>query len=182
MTDTGSHDGTGSYDGTLERTATGGTIRFERHLRFPVAAVWDAITNPERLAEWWLPFDADITVDLRPGGEMVFTSRSGEPGPMTVTVLRVDAPVLLEHTHFVPGSTMCWELEAVDDGCVLRLTQFVTDVPGAIDGCFIVGLQTSLARLAPALAGAPVPWDWDLFAAAREHYAATDVAAPDPAI
>ena len=77
---TGSHDGAGSYDGTLERTATGGTIRFERHLRFPVAAVWDAITNPERLADWWLPFDADITVDLREGGEMVFTSRSA-PSP-----------------------------------------------------------------------------------------------------
>lgn len=174
-------DAPGSYDGTLERTADGGTIRFRRHLGFPVAAVWDAITNPERLAEWWLPFDADITVDLRPGGEMVFTSRSGEPGPMSVTVLRVDAPVLLEHTHFVPGSTMRWELEAVDGGCILRLTQHVTDVPGAVDGCFIVGLQTSLARLVPVLAGAPVPWDWDLFAAAREHYAAAGLAAPDPA-
>jgi hypothetical protein len=24
--------------------------------------------EPSRLAEWWLPFDADITVDLRPAG------------------------------------------------------------------------------------------------------------------
>lgn len=170
-----------SYDGTLERTADGGVIRFERHLAFPVAAVWDAITNPERLADWWLPFDADISVDLREGGQMVFTSRSGEPGPMAVTVLRVDAPVLLEHTHFVAGSTMLWELEAVEDGCILRLTQRVTDVSAAIDGCFVVGLQTSLARLAPALGGSPVPWDWDAFATAREHYAAAGLAAADPA-
>lgn len=171
-----------SYDGTLERSADGGTIRFQRHVRFPVTAVWDAITNPERLADWWLPFDADITVDLRPGGAMVFTSRSGEPGPMTATVLRVDAPVLFEHTHFVAGSALLWELEAVDDGCILRLTQHVDDVTAAVDGCWIVGLQTSLARLAPALSGAPVPWDWDLFAAAREHYAAAGLAAPDPEI
>ena len=61
-----------SPDGTLERTPDGGVIRFERHLPYPVEAVWDAITNPERLAEWWLPFDADITVDLREGGELVF--------------------------------------------------------------------------------------------------------------
>ncbi|MEO6651928.1 MAG: SRPBCC domain-containing protein [Ilumatobacteraceae bacterium] len=30
--------------------------------------MWDTITSPERLADWWLPFDADITVDLRVGG------------------------------------------------------------------------------------------------------------------
>lgn len=167
-----------SADGTLERTPDGGTIRFERHLPYPVAAVWDAITNPERLADWWLPFDADITVDLREGGEMVFTSHSGEPPPMSVTILRVDAPVLLEHTHFAPGSTIRWELEAVESGCLLRLTQHVSDVSAAIDGCWLVGLHTSLSRLEPALAGAPVPWDWDAFAASQARYAAADLAAP----
>ena len=169
-----------SNDGTLERTEGGGTIRFERHLPYPVAAVWDAITNPERLADWWLPFDADITVDLREGGAMVFTSRSGEPGPVTATILRVDAPVLLEHTHVVPGSTLRWEIEAVDAGCILRLTQHVIDVTAAIDGCWLVGLHTSLSRLEPCLAGAPQPWDWDAFADAQERYAAAGLAAPVP--
>ena len=173
MTDTAA-----SADGTIERTADGGTIRFERRLPFPVAAVWDAITDPERLADWWLPFEADITVDLREGGEIVFTSRSGEPPPMTATVLRVDAPVLLEHTHVVPGSTLRWEIEAVDAGCVLRLTQHVSDVAAAIDGCWIVGLHTSLSRLEHSLAGTPVPWDWDAFAAARARYADAGLAAP----
>jgi uncharacterized protein YndB with AHSA1/START domain len=173
-------DRSASYDGTLERTADGGTIRFERHLPFPVAAVWDAITNPERLADWWLPFDADITVDLREGGQIVFTSRSGEPGPMTATVLRVEAPVLLEHTHVVAGSTLLWEIEAVDAGCVLRLTQHVSDVAAAVDGCWVVGLHTSLSRLEPALAGSPVPWDWSAFAETQAHYAAEGLAAPAP--
>jgi uncharacterized protein YndB with AHSA1/START domain len=176
MTDT-----TASYDGTLERTDDGGEIRFERHLPYPVAAVWDAITNPERLADWWLPFDADITVDLREGGEMVFASRSGEPGPMTAAILRVDAPVLFEHTHVAPGSTLRWEIEAVDVGCILRLTQHVSDTAAAIDGCWVVGMHTSLSRLEPCLAGAPVPWDWDAFAAAQAHYAAEGLAAPVPA-
>ena len=170
-----------SSDGTLDRTDDGGLIRFERHLPYPVAAVWDAITNPERLADWWLPFEADITVDLREGGEMVFTSLSGEPPPMAVTILYVDAPVRFEHTHFAPGSTMRWDLDAVDTGCILRLTQHVLDTNEAIDGCWVVGLHTSLARLGPALAGTPTPWDWDAFAAAREHYAAVGLAAADPA-
>ena len=62
------------YDGTMERTADGGVIRFERHLAYPIREVWDAITNPARLADWWLPFDADITVDLREGGQMVMAA------------------------------------------------------------------------------------------------------------
>src|SRR3954452_11273796 len=71
-----------SYDGALERTADGGVIRFERHLPYPIRDVWDAITNPARLADWWRPFAADITVDLRDGGEMVFAGRGEEPMTM----------------------------------------------------------------------------------------------------
>jgi uncharacterized protein YndB with AHSA1/START domain len=159
------------YDGTMERTADGGVIRFERHLDFGIRDVWDAITDPERLADWWLPFDAEITIDLRPGGEMTFVGTGEEPVELTCTILRVEPPMLLEHTHADPGSVMRWELEPVDAGCVLRLSHFVTDVPGAVDNGYVVGLHTSLGRLAPCLAGEPIPWDWDAFAEAQAGYA-----------
>src|SRR5205085_2790276 len=107
-------DLTTAYDGMLERTADGGVIRFERTLPYAVGQVWDAITTPERLAEWWLPFDADITVDLREGGEMVMSATGDEPMTITCTILRVEPPVLLEHTHMDPGSHMRWELEPVE--------------------------------------------------------------------
>ncbi len=169
---------TSLYDGTMERTADGGVIRFERRLAFPIRDVWDAITNPARLADWWLPFDADITVDLREGGEMVMTATGNEPMTITCTILRVEPPMLLEHTHVDPGSRMRWELEAVDAGCVLRLSHFVTDANTAIDRGYVVGLHASLARLEPCLAGRPIPWDWDGFAVAQAHYAALGLAAP----
>jgi uncharacterized protein YndB with AHSA1/START domain len=175
MTDTSS-----LYDGTLERTAEGGVIRFERHLPYELRDVWAAITEPAQLAEWWLPFEADITIDLREGGEMVMAATSGEPGPMTFTVLRVEPPMLLEHTHADPGSVLRWELEAVDAGCILRLSHFVTDTTGAVDGCFVVGLHTSLSRLEPCLAGTPVAWDWDAFAVSQASYAALGLAPPLP--
>ena len=169
-----------SYDGILDRTADGGVIRFERHLAYPVREVWDAITNPERLADWWLPFDADITVDLREGGAMVMTGRGDNTPTFTSTILRLEPPMLLEHTHPAPGSTMRWELESIDDGegCVLRLSHFIADVGASIEGCHVVGLHTSLSRLEPCLAGRPVPWDWDAFAEAQSHYAAAGVAPP----
>lgn len=167
------------YDGTLERTPDGGIIRFERRLAHPIGEVWDAITNPHRLADWWLPFDADITVDLRAGGQMVLAGRPGdEPITMIFTILRVEPPVLLEHTHHDPGSYLRWELQAVDTGCVLQLSHFITDVDAAIANCYVVGLQTSLERLAPCLTGRPVAWDWDGFAHAQAHYASVGLAPP----
>ncbi len=167
------------YDGTIEPTTDGGVIRFERRLAYPLREVWDAITTPARLAEWWLPFEADITLDLREGGQMVMAAAGGEPPPMTFTIRRVEPPMLLEHTHVDPGSYLRWELEPVDTGCVLRLSHFVTDTAAAIDSCYVVGLHTSLARLAPCLSGRPVAWDWDGFAIAQEHYASIGLA-PSP--
>jgi uncharacterized protein YndB with AHSA1/START domain len=169
-----------TYDGTIERTADGGVIRFERHLAYPIREVWDAITDPARLADWWLPFEADITVDLREGGAMVMSARGDEPIEITCTILRVEPPMLLEHTHADPGSRMRWELEPVDTGCVLRLSHFVPDADAAVDNCYVVGLHASLARLAPCLAGHPIAWDWDAFAIAQAQYATRGFAPPVP--
>ncbi len=167
-------------DGVIERTADGGVIRFERQLPYPIRDVWSAITDPERLGDWWLPFDADITVDLREGGQMVFVGRGlDEPITMTMTILRVEAPMLLEHTHADPDSLMRWELEPTDTGCTLRLSHFVTDADVAIENCYVVGLHHSLARLEPLLAGRPIAWDWDEFAAAQARYAEIGFA-PEP--
>ena len=172
-------DITTRYDGELVHTSAGGIIRFERRLAYDIGDVWAAITSPERLAEWWLPFDADITVDLREGGEMVFAgSNDGEPITMVCTILRVEPPVLFEHTHPAPGSIMRWELEAVDNGCILRVSHTVPDVQEAIDNGYLVGLQTSLDRLTPTLVGRPEPWDWETFGANRAHYANLGLATP----
>ena len=159
-------------DGVIERTSDGGVIRFERHLPYAIRDVWNAITEPEQLAQWWLPFDAEITIDLREGGQMVFEGRDpDEPVTMTMTVLRVEAPMLLEHTHADPDSLVRWELEPTDAGCTLRISHYVTDADAAIDNCYVVGLHTSLDRLEPLLSGEPIEWDWDAFARTQAGYA-----------
>ena len=169
-----------SYDGVLERTADGGVIRFERHLPYPIGDVWEAITDPARLADWWLPFDADITVDLREGGQLRFVGRGDEPVEITCVIRQVAPPRLLEHTHVDAESYMRWELEPTDGGCTLRLSHFVTDPGRAVDNCYVVGLHTSLSRLAPCLDGRPTAWDWDAFAEAQAQYARVGLA-PAPA-
>ena len=167
---------TATYDGTIERTRDGGVIRFRRVLPYAVSDVWQAITDPAQLAQWWLPFDADFSVELREGGEFRFTGRGRDVPTMTFTILRVEPPTLLEHTHVDEGSYMRWELAPVDEGCELRLSHYVTDTDHAILNCYIVGLHTSLARLEPLLAGTPTPWDWTEFAHSQQHYATLGLA------
>lgn len=152
-----------SPTGIVERTPDGGRVRFERSLSFPIEDVWAAITEPERLGDWWPPMAAKITVDLREGGKIVFDWPDTDFPTMEFTITRLQPPTLLEHTHTSPGSWMRWELEATDDGTQLRATYSVPDIDMAIERGDLVGLHYSLDRLVPALAGSPVGWDNDVF-------------------
>lgn len=157
--------------GTVERTPDGGIVRFDRSLRFAIEDVWAAITEPERLADWWPPFAADITVDLREGGKIVFAWPGTDFPTLEFTVVRLVAPTLLEHTHTSPGSWMRWELTPLPEGTRLRATYFVPDVDLALERGDLVGLHYSLDRLEPALSGHPVAWDDDAFTDLRAAYA-----------
>ncbi len=57
-------------------------IRREIVLPAPREDVWDALTDPDRLAEW---FANDVDFDLRPGGGASFRWSNGEERSATVT-------------------------------------------------------------------------------------------------
>lgn len=141
---------TASPTGTIEHTPDGGRVRFERTLAFPIEEVWAAITEPERLGDWWPPMAAEITVDLREGGSIVFDWPDTDFPTMAFTLTHLEPPTLLEHTHTSPGSWMRWELEAQDGGTLLRATYSVPDIDMAIERGDLVGLHYSLDRLAQA--------------------------------
>jgi hypothetical protein len=157
--------------GVVTRDGNHGTIRFERLLDHPVERVWEAVTTPDGLSGWWLPFPATITIDLETGGLMSFASPELGEEPMTCEVLEVEPPYRLVHTHFDRSITLIWELAAEGAGCRLRLTQETPDISAALAQGHIVGLHHSLDRLEPALDGAPVAWDWDRLPAIEADYA-----------
>lgn len=157
--------------GTIERTPDGGRVRFERSLAFPIEEVWAAITEPDRLGDWWPPMAAEISVDLREGGKIIFDWPDLDFPKMEFTITRLEPPTLLEHSHSSPGSWMRWELEATDDGTRLLATYSVPDIDMAIQRGDLVGLHYSLDRLVPALAGSPVGWDNDAFQELLAAYA-----------
>ncbi|MBK9159028.1 MAG: SRPBCC family protein [Propionibacteriaceae bacterium] len=164
--------------GTIERADDGGFIRFERSLNDPIEAVWAAITEPARLAEWWPPFAAEISIDLRVGGTLIFEWPDIKFPTMEFTITKSDAPRLLEHTHSAPGAWLRYDLTPTAPGTHLLVTYFVPDLTVALQRGDAAGLHHSLDRLAPALSGQPVAWDNEAFPALFGAYAAT---APTPA-
>ena len=160
---------------TLERTADGGLIRFERRLPYPIGDVWAALTEPERLADWWPPFATNVTVDLREGGSMTFDWPDGPE--LEFRFLRIEPPTLLEHTHTSPDSWMRYELSPTDEGTLLRATYFVPEPDHAIERGDVVGGHYGFDRLEAALSGHPVPVDFEVFASLQNVYAEQGLAA-----
>jgi uncharacterized protein YndB with AHSA1/START domain len=172
-------------DGTIEQIDGRYVLRFERRFAHPVEKVWDALTRPERLAEW---FGSDeIELDLVEGGrfevrttgppELVeaIIREAGEEALMQHnTILRVERPLLFEHTFGDPDSIARWELQRDGDGCRLILTHTepaafaVADAPRDLGGW-----HTLLDLLDEALAGEPVGWTAERWEAHRDRYAAT---------
>ena len=56
-------------------------LSISRHIAASPAAVWDAWSDPAKLARWWIPAPIEcqvVTLDLRPGGG--FVTRMREEG------------------------------------------------------------------------------------------------------
>src|SRR6266849_7815825 len=62
---------------TVARQVRGAFVEIERDIVFPAspAEVWEALTEPERLEEW---FATEAELDAQPGGEGLFRWGNGE--------------------------------------------------------------------------------------------------------
>lgn len=55
-------------------------LNISRLIKAPPAVVWDAWSDPAKLAQWWIPAPIECrvdTLDLRPGGGFVTKMREG---------------------------------------------------------------------------------------------------------
>jgi uncharacterized protein YndB with AHSA1/START domain len=171
--------------GTIEEIDGRHVLRFERLLQHPVDEVWEALTRPERMQDWF--GEGEIDLDLVEGG--VFEVRitgpaelvdaiitvAGEEGLIQHNmVLRVEPPVVFEHTFGAPDSLVRWELQPEGDGCRLRLTH--TEPPGfsISEGGprDLAGWHALLERLDHALGGGRSDWRQERWQELRDEYAA----------
>lgn len=104
-----------------------GTIERELYIDATPEIVFDVISNPERVAEWWP--DA-ATYEARPGstGEIVFGDPDTDGKTVTLTVIEVESPTTFSFrwTHAAderpaPGNSLLVTFHLVPSGSGTRL-------------------------------------------------------------
>jgi uncharacterized protein YndB with AHSA1/START domain len=95
-------------------------VQVEREIVFPAspAEVWEALTEPERLEEW---FATEVELDPRPGGEATFRWGNGEE--RRATVREADAGERLVLDWDDDGGEVVLELEEVEGGTLLHVVE-----------------------------------------------------------
>jgi uncharacterized protein YndB with AHSA1/START domain len=83
----------------------------------PPDEVWAALTEPERLEEW---FATEVELDARPGGEGVFRWGDGEERAAVVREVEEAERLVLDWDD---GGSVVVELEPVVGGTLIRVVE-----------------------------------------------------------
>jgi uncharacterized protein YndB with AHSA1/START domain len=158
--------GTARKDGDIH------VLSYERRLAYPLAAVWAAITGPDRLAEWLAAADQ---LELRVGGavslrwlnvpddvgaweaEGVELDDTDPAAVVHGTVTRLDPPRLVEYQTDAMG-VLRFELQSDGDATLMVFTNEIV-LPDAFPAeQTLAGWHSHLDTLERALAGEPADW------------------------
>ena len=89
--------------------------------------VWEALTEPERLEEW---FATEVELDARPGGEGVFRWGDGDERRAVVREVEEAERLVLDWDD---GGTVAIELEPVVEGTRVRVVETSPQVAPALE-------------------------------------------------
>jgi uncharacterized protein YndB with AHSA1/START domain len=89
--------------------------------------VWDALTESERLEEW---FASEVELDARPGGEGVFRWGDGDERHATVRELAEEERLVLDWDD---GGTVAVELYPVVEGTRIRVVESSPEFAPALE-------------------------------------------------
>ena len=118
---------------TQKRTRT---VRLERLFPHAPERVWQALTDPQALAQWLLP----NTFEPRLGHHFRLTrmSEAGKRQKVSCRVVELEAPSRLAYTWQAEDEALptlvAWTLEAVEEGTCLRLEHIGPEAPLSFQG------------------------------------------------
>ncbi len=139
------------------------TLVFRRFLRHPPEEVWEALTNPEMVRQWFL---TKVEHPRRVGGRIDLTT-GPEGVRATGRIIAWEPPRVYEYewntseeNHPFPGerSVIRWELTRREGGTSVVLTH--RDLTKRTARVFGHGIPAFLERLQALLDGKPLP-DWE---------------------
>ena len=104
-------------------------MEVEREIVVPEAPeeVWEALTEPERLEEW---FASDVELDARPGGEGVFRWGDGDERRAVVREIEEAERLVLDWDD---GGWVAIELEPAVAGTLVRVVETAPDFAPALE-------------------------------------------------
>jgi uncharacterized protein YndB with AHSA1/START domain len=113
----------------VARQVRGDPVEIERDIVFPAspAEVWEALTEPERLEEW---FASEVSLDARPGGKGVFRWGDGDERRAVVRELEPEERLVLDWDD---DGQVVLELEEVDGGTRLHVVETSPDWSTALE-------------------------------------------------
>lgn len=153
------------------------TLTYERRLAHPPEAVWEVLTDPAQVTQWYM---LQATIDGREGGSVDFR---GGPVRYHITgrILAWEPPRLLEYEWKIgprpdmpagEDAVVRWELRRDGQGTVLTL------VHRKVTRATALGIGPAwhvlLDRLAAQLDGLPLPEMRQRFAEVQGHYHAQE--------
>jgi uncharacterized protein YndB with AHSA1/START domain len=115
------------------------SIEREVILPVPPARVWTALTQPDQLGAW---FGSQATIDLRPGGEVVFTW-DGSTGPRGINRGVIEA--------VEPPHRLAFRWRSGPDNLPMTLVEFTLQPHPA--GTLLRLVESGFASLPPELRG-----------------------------
>ena len=104
-------------------------LHVERDVVFPAEPdeVWEALTDPERLEEW---FATEVELDATPGGEGTFRWGDGEERRATVREAEPEERLVLDWDD---GGEVVIELEPVEGGTRLHVVETSPEFAAALE-------------------------------------------------
>jgi len=104
-------------------------LHIERDVVFPAdpAEVWNALTEPERLEEW---FATEVELDPQPGGEGVFRWGDGDERRAIVREAEPEERLVLD---WEDGGEVVVELEQVDGGTRVHVVETSPQFSAALE-------------------------------------------------
>jgi len=107
----------------------GGHVEITREIEFPVPPdeVWEALTDPDQLEEW---FANDVEFDPREGGAGVFRWDDGDEKHARVTVAEPPERLVLDWDE---DGEVEFTLEEIDEGTRLRVRESTPEFSTALE-------------------------------------------------
>ena len=104
-------------------------MQIEREIVVPESPdeVWEALTEPDRLEEW---FATEAELDARPGGEGVFRWGDGEERRAVVREAEEAERLVLDWDD---GGEVVVELQKADGGTLVRVVETAPDFSAAFE-------------------------------------------------